>query len=94
MLWDEPGCPEPLAGASLLYLTPEETHRIAPAAENTREHLFLRLLWETGARVSEAVALRLGDISRDGIRVLGRGSVERVVHLPKAFGPLFRLVYL
>ena len=28
------------------YLTPEEAHRIISAAENTRDHLFLR--WETG----------------------------------------------
>ena len=39
----------------------------------------MRLLWETGARVSEAIALELGDVSRDGIRLLGKGVVERVV---------------
>lgn len=63
------------------YLTPEEAHRIISAAENTRDHLFLRLLWETGTRVSEAIALRLEDVGRDGIRVLGKGSVERVVFI-------------
>ena len=66
------------------YLTPEEAHRISSAAENARDHLFLRLLWETGARVSEAIALRLKDVSRDGIRVLGKGSVERVVFIQDA----------
>ena len=30
-------------------------------------------------RISEAVALRLGDVSRAGVRVLGKGSAERVV---------------
>lgn len=39
----------------------------------------MRLLWETGTRVSEAIAVRLVDVSREGIRVLGKGSVERVV---------------
>ncbi len=63
------------------YLTPEEAHRIISASENTRDRLFLRLLWETGVRVSEAIRLRLGDVSRDGIRVLGKGSVERVVFI-------------
>ena len=63
------------------YLSPEEAHRIISAAENARDHLFLRLLWETGTRVSEAIALRLRDVSRDGIRVLGKGSVERVVFI-------------
>ena len=61
------------------YLTPEEVHQIIDAAANERDHLFLRLLWETGARVSEAIALRLGDVGREGIRVLGKGGVERVV---------------
>ena len=63
------------------YLTPEEAHRIISASKNTRNRLFLRLLWETGVRVSEATRLRLGDVSRDGIRVLGKGNVERVVFI-------------
>ena len=61
------------------YLTPEEAHQLIDAAENERDRLFLRLLWETGARVSEAISLRLGDVGRDGIRVRGKGDVERVV---------------
>ena len=63
------------------YLTPEEVHQLIAAAENQRDHLFLRLLWESGVRVSEAISLRLGDVSRQGIRVLGKGSVERIVYL-------------
>ena len=61
------------------YLTPEEAHKLIEAADNERDGLFLRLLWETGARVSEAIAIRLVDVSREGIRVLGKGGVERVV---------------
>ena len=53
------------------YLTSEEVHRVISAAKNSRDHLFLRLLWETGTRVSEAIVVRLADVSRDGIRVLG-----------------------
>ena len=52
---------------------------IIEAAENERDRLLLRLMWETGARVSEAIAITLVDISRAGIRVLGKGSVERVI---------------
>ena len=52
------------------YLTPEEAHELINATENQRDHLFLRLLWETGVRVSEAIRIRLADVSRDGIRVL------------------------
>ena len=61
------------------YLTPEEAHQLIDAAENERDRLFLRLLWETGVRVSEAIAIRLGDVNREGIRVLGKGNTERVV---------------
>ena len=61
------------------YLTPDEVHRLTDAAENERDRLFLRLLWETGLRVSEATHVRLGDVGRDRIRVLGKGRVERVV---------------
>jgi len=60
-------------------LTPEEAHQLIDAADNQRDRLFLRLLWETGVRVSEAIGLRLGDVSRSGIRVFGKGSVDRVV---------------
>ena len=61
------------------YLTPEEAHQLVEAAENERDRLLLRLLWETGVRVSEAVRIRLEDVGRDGVRVLGKGHVERVV---------------
>ena len=61
------------------YLTPEEAHQIIEAAANERDHLLLRLLWETGVRVSEAIQIRLQDVARDGIRVLGKGNAERVV---------------
>ena len=61
------------------YLTPEEAHLIIDATETERDRLFLTLLWQTGARVSEAIAIKLGDVSRAGIRVLGKGNVERVI---------------
>ena len=61
------------------YLTSEEVHQLIAAAENERDHLFLRVLWETGVRVSEAIAITLRDVSRDGIRILGKGNAERVV---------------
>ena len=66
------------------YITPEEAHRLIGAAENDRDRLFLRLLWETGLWVSEAISVRLGDVSREGVRVLGKGSVERVVFVQDA----------
>ena len=38
------------------YLTPEEAHQLIVVAESQRGHLFLRLLWESGVRVSEAIS--------------------------------------
>ena len=61
------------------YLTPDEAHLLIDAANNERDRLFLRTLWETGARVSEAIKVRPADVSRNGIRVLGKGGVERVI---------------
>ncbi len=61
------------------YLTPDEAHQLIDAADNERDRLFPRTLWETGARVSEAIRITLADASRDGIRVLGKGGVERVI---------------
>ena len=61
------------------YLTPDEAHQLIDAAENERGQLLLRLLWGTGVRVSEGIALRLGEVRRDGIRVLGKGAVDRVI---------------
>ena len=63
------------------YLTPEEVHLLIDSVENERDQLFLRLLWETGVRVSEAVRIQLGDVARVGIRVRGKGGVERVVFI-------------
>ena len=61
------------------YLTPGEAHKLIEAAKNERDGLFLRVLWETGVRVSEAISLNLGNVGRQGLRVLGKGAVERVV---------------
>ena len=61
------------------YITSDEAHQLIGAAENDRDRLFLRLLWETGLRVSEAINVKLVDVGREGIRVLGKGYVERVV---------------
>ena len=71
------------------YITSEEAHQLIDAADNGRDRLFLRLLWETGQRVSEAVNVKLVDVSRDGIRVLGKGSVERVVFVQTRWWPRF-----
>jgi integrase/recombinase XerD len=74
-------------------LSEEETSRLLGAVVGTgpamlRDRALLEILYGTGARVSEVVGLNLGDIAEaiDGgdvplIRVLGKGSKERVVPL-------------
>ena len=63
----------------LYYLSPGEVHSLMSAVEDDRGRLLLTVLWETGTKISEAIAIRLRDVGRDGIRVLGKGQNERVV---------------
>lgn len=45
------------------YMEPGEIDRIlSKAKSNPRDHLFILLLWNTGARVSELLQLSLGDV--------------------------------
>jgi len=45
------------------YFTREEIHRILDQAKDSpRDHLFLNLLWHTGARISELLQVRVSDI--------------------------------
>ena len=60
-------------------MTPDEAHPVIDACQTQRDCLLVRVLWETGARVSEAIRLQLEDVGRKGIRLLGKGGVERVV---------------
>lgn len=48
-------------------LTPDEILAIINAAGTERDRLLLRMLWATGARISEALALRPMDVRRDSL---------------------------
>jgi integrase/recombinase XerD len=68
-------------------LTIDEVQRLldAPDSESPagiRDRALLELLYATGARVSEAVALDLDDVTHgDILRVRGKGDKERIVPL-------------
>lgn len=71
--------------AARLMETPGDEHSEAPDPRERALHLrdaaVLELLYSSGLRVSELVALDLGGIdrSRGTVRVLGKGSKERIV---------------
>src|SRR5579859_5194337 len=48
-------------------LSPEEVRAVIAAASCERDRLLLRVLWATGARISEALALRPVDAQRDSL---------------------------
>lgn len=70
------------------FLTPDEVQAILSAADDSwtghRDHLLFLLLYNTGARVSELVALRVSDaLAGDGrqLRLHGKGRKERQIPL-------------
>lgn len=71
-----------------IFCTLEEGHAIIDAAGSERDRLLLRVLWETGARVSEVVALRECDVG-DGYLLLPnlkqrRDATKQVVLSPNS----------
>jgi site-specific recombinase XerD len=63
------------------YLTEDEYVALLEVAKGNKEHqLLIRLLWETGLRVSEALDTTRATIYPDGINVLeGKGHKQRFV---------------
>jgi integrase/recombinase XerD len=73
-----------------VYLDRTEVERLLAAADSDVARLLIRLLWWTGARVSEVLAARVGDITEAGIRLPNRKQhrpwsiAEKHVILPPA----------
>ena len=44
------------------YFTPEEVHRILDLCDRKRDQLLINFLWQTGARVSEVIQVRVADV--------------------------------
>lgn len=66
-------------------LMPEQIRLVIAAANCERDRLLLRVLWATGARVSEALALRGMDVRRDHLvlpNLKNPGQRVKQVYLP------------
>ncbi len=86
---------------AVAYLEPEEARAVIAAADTSsprgrRDHALLLLLYNTGARVSEALAVRACDFRLDRprqVRFLGKGKKERICPLwPETASALRRII--
>ena len=72
-----------------IYLEPEEARAVIAAVdprgrEGERDHALLLFLYNTGARVSEALGVRVSDLRLERprqVRLLGKGRKERICPL-------------
>src|SRR2546428_461841 len=60
-------------------LSPDDVKAVINAATCERDQLLLRVLWATGARVSEALALRPMDVQRDHLVLPNRKNPNLIV---------------
>jgi site-specific recombinase XerD len=69
------------------FLSHQEIEAILAATDSTwtgqRDHLLLLLLYNTGARISELLALRVGDVDLAGrhLELVGKGRKQRCIPL-------------
>ena len=71
------------------YLTPDEVQRLCEGCrgrQRDRDALLILVLFQTGLRISEALGLTVGHLSRQpgALEVLGKGSKPRLVACPAA----------
>ena len=69
------------------YLTLEESRRLLDAVDGVnreRDYCIICLFLNCGLRISEIVGLNIGDVREDSLRILGKGSKERIVYLNDA----------
>jgi integrase/recombinase XerD len=72
-----------------VYITLSDAHRIIAACDRDRDRLLVEMLWVTGGRISEVVAARAGDITKDGVLLLNEkqrgGLSQKHVYCPAPF---------
>jgi integrase/recombinase XerD len=87
---------------AVAYLEPEEARAViasvdTSSARGRRDHALLLLLYNTGARVSEALAVRPSDLRLERprhVRLLGKGKKERICPLwPETAAALRRIAH-
>ena len=61
------------------YITEEEYCALLGVIKKEEHRLLIRLLWETGLRISEALNLRWPDVYPDGLNIMGKGNKQRMV---------------
>ena len=77
------GIPHPLSEAEIGALLAAV---VATDPASLRDRALLEFLYATGARISEACGLSLGDLDRDNrlVRLFGKGAKERIVPFGRA----------
>jgi len=63
------------------YITAAEYIALYQAAKHSEHKLLIRLLWETGLRIHEALGLKYGDIYPDNLNIVGKGRKQRTVYV-------------
>ena len=86
---------------AVAYLEPDQARAVIGAVETSsssgrRDHALLLLFYNTGARISEALAVRSSDLRLDRprqVRFLGKGRKERICPLwPETAAALRRII--
>ena len=63
------------------YITEDEYISLYQSAKHPEHKLLIRLLWETGLRIHEALNLKYGDVYPDSLNIMGKGHKQRIVHV-------------
>jgi integrase len=68
-------------------ISEKEYHALIDGARSERQRLFIRFLFGTGARISEALGILKENVKKSGnwfkIKVMGKGKKERVLVVPE-----------